>query len=78
MIRALAEERGCTILPMSTVSEEGINDVKTVACNLLLEHRVERKTAKLATRSEEILGRINVARPTPRDDKVRWRASWLQ
>ena len=57
MIRALAEERGCTILPMSTVSEEGINDVKTVACNLLLEHRVERKTAKLDTRRQGPLAR---------------------
>ena len=60
------EEEGVTILPMSTVTEEGVIDIKTRACDLLLAQRVE---VKLKSRKmPEVLNRLHLATPTPRDN----------
>lgn len=56
-------------VPMSTVSEEGVSDVKNTACELLLTMRTE-MLLKGAKR-EEILNRLHVAVPKPRDDVPR-------
>lgn len=55
---------------MSTVSEEGVMKVKTEACDRLLEQRVEVKL-KNSKKMGDIINRLNVAVPKPRDSKER-------
>lgn len=71
LVDTMTADRGCSLMELSNVSEEGINTVKNHACDLLLQHRVERKTAKMAARAEDLLQRVHVARPTPRDARAR-------
>jgi len=67
--KEIEKEIGREILEMSTVTETGVIDVKTSACELLLQHRVE---AKFRTKKVDgILNRLNVAEPAPRDTKDR-------
>merc|ERR1711936_987693 len=51
------------------VTEEGVMDVKTKACEMLLQHRVEMKYK--SKKVEGILNRLNVAVPEARDNKAR-------
>merc|ERR1711997_978343 len=66
---AIEKECEMGIMDMSTVTEAGVMDVKTKACEVLLQHRVELKykTKKVET----IMNRLTVATPEPRDNKVR-------
>jgi len=54
---------------MSTLSEVGVMDVKNRCCDLLLAHRVEQKLA--GRRAGEVMNRLHVAMPVPRDSKKR-------
>ena len=54
---------------MSTLSEEGVMDVKRVCCDKLLAARVEQKLA--SRRAGEVLNRLHVAMPKPRDSRSR-------
>ena len=63
------EEEGVVVIPMSTVTEEGIMEIKTQACDLLLAQRVEVKLK--GKKMTDVLNRLHVAVPTPRDDAVR-------
>lgn len=56
------------VIPMSTLSEEGIMKVKTEACNRLLAVRVETKAK--GRKVNEVMNRLHVAFPTQRDTKV--------
>eukprot|EP01111_Echinosteliopsis_oligospora_P018840 TRINITY_DN885_c0_g1_i1.p1 TRINITY_DN885_c0_g1~~TRINITY_DN885_c0_g1_i1.p1 ORF type:complete len:679 (-),score=191.05 TRINITY_DN885_c0_g1_i1:117-2153(-) len=60
---------GVQIVPMSTLTEEGVAGVKQVACDALLEARVEKKLKQ--SRLTNSLNRIQVTMPTPRDERVR-------
>jgi len=60
---------GAILVPMSTMSEEGVSTVKQIACDKLLEQRVETKIK--SKKSSDVLNRLHVAMPAPRDDKVR-------
>ncbi|KAH8023660.1 hypothetical protein HPB51_015156 [Rhipicephalus microplus] len=64
----LAEE-SIPVLEMSTVTEEGVAEVRNEACDRLLAHRLEVKMQ--GRKIEGILNRLHVAIPTPRDSKVR-------
>jgi len=57
------------MIPMSNKSEEGIAQVKQFACDKLLQQRTETKLNTLKT--DDILNRVHVAMPVPRDDKER-------
>jgi len=57
------------IVPMSTLTEEGVANVKNAACDALLEARVEKKLK--ANRITGTLNRLHVAMPIPRDNKER-------
>jgi len=57
------------VVPMSTLTEEGIMDVKTEACDRLLAQRVEQKSK--GRKASEIVNRLHVAVPAQRDAKVR-------
>lgn len=60
---------GVQIVPMSTLTEEGVTAVKNAACDALLESRVEKKLK--ANKITGTLNRLHVAMPMPRDDKKR-------
>lgn len=63
------EGAGFPLLTMSTVTEDGVMNVKTQACERLLAHRIEAKirTKKVA----DIQNRLHVAMPAKRDDRAR-------
>merc|ERR1712112_501448 len=69
LFKSIETATGAEILQMSTVSEEGVMDVKTKACEMLLQHRVEMKfkSNKVGT----IMNRLHVAEPVARDNKER-------
>lgn len=52
------------LMAMSTLSEEGVMAVKQVACDRLLNFRVEMKVA--GKRIADVLNKIHVAIPQPR------------
>lgn len=54
---------------MSNVTEEGVTEVKNTACKELLKMRVERKMK--SHKVGDILNRISVTMPKPRDGKTR-------
>ncbi|XP_071104037.1 GTP-binding protein 4-like [Haliotis cracherodii] len=63
------ESESIPVLSMSTLTEEGVMDVRAEACERLLAHRVETKlkTKKVA----DIANRLRVAYPSQRDKKER-------
>lgn len=58
-----------TVLEMSTLSEEGVMNVKTEACERLLAHRIEVKIK--SKKVDGILNRLHVAMPKARDGVTR-------
>eukprot|EP00092_Neocalanus_flemingeri_P018753 GFUD01020310.1.p1 GENE.GFUD01020310.1~~GFUD01020310.1.p1 ORF type:complete len:648 (-),score=174.41 GFUD01020310.1:130-2073(-) len=69
ILKSIETEQGRDILEMSTVTEEGVMDVKIKSCEMLLQHRVEMKYK--SKKVDGILNRLNVAVPEPRDSKTR-------
>ena len=69
IIRQLEEEKDVPLLQMSTLSEQGVMEVKTEACERLLCYRVEQKMK--SRKVDGILNRLHVAVPKERDDKAR-------
>jgi nucleolar GTP-binding protein len=69
IFKEIEKDIGREILEMSTVTEEGVMEVKTKACDLLLQHRVELKFK--SKKVETILNRLHVAEPVARDTKER-------
>ncbi|KAH0535469.1 nucleolar GTP-binding protein 1 [Cotesia glomerata] len=63
------EEYDIPVLAMSTVTEEGVMEVKHEACERLLSFRVDQKVK--TKKVEGLLNRLHVAVPAPRDNKVR-------
>jgi len=63
------EAEGIETLAMSTLTEEGVMDVRTAACDKLLAHRVEIKLQGKQIQSQ--IHRLHVAKPQARDAKVR-------
>lgn len=57
------------LLTMSTLNESGVMHVKQVACEKLLNYRVEVKVA--GKRINDVLNRIHIAMPKPRDTVTR-------
>jgi len=65
----ISSTKNCKLVPMSNISEEGVMNVKQITCDLLLEQRVETKLK--SKNSVEVLNRLHVAVPAPRDYKER-------
>jgi nucleolar GTP-binding protein len=57
------------VICMSNHSEEGLSDVKTSACDKLLEARVDQKLR--GKKVDTVLNRLHLAKPAPRDSKAR-------
>ena len=55
---------------MSNTTKDGIEDVKTKACDILLDHRLTQK-AKDPKKAEAILNRLHIAEPKKRDNIAR-------
>lgn len=62
-------DTGVTFVTMSNMTEEGVMNVKQVACDKLLEQRVEQKIA--GKKNTTFLNRLHVAMPEARDNKTR-------
>lgn len=60
---------GFPVVETSTLTEEGVIQVKTEACDRLLAHRVETKMK--GNKVNEVLNRLHLAVPHKRDDKER-------
>ena len=52
---------------MSNISGDGIADVKSKACDILLDHRLTQKQ-KDPKKQEAILNRLHIAQPKKRDN----------
>ncbi|OQV21178.1 Nucleolar GTP-binding protein 1 [Hypsibius exemplaris] len=68
LIESLRAE-SALVLFMSTVTGEGVMEVRQEACDLLLASRVEMKVK--GKKHNEVLNRLHVAMPCKRDDKER-------
>ncbi|XP_034477865.1 nucleolar GTP-binding protein 1 [Drosophila innubila] len=69
IITKLQEDKQVPVMFMSTVQETGVMEVKTEACERLLSYRVDQKMR--TKKVDNILNRLHVAMPAPRDEKVR-------
>ncbi|XP_062580603.1 GTP-binding protein 4-like [Saccostrea cucullata] len=63
------EENDVPILPMSTLTEEGVMDVKIQACEKLLQYRIDSKIK--GKKVNDVMNRLHVAMPAKRDNKER-------
>nr|CAD7397290.1 unnamed protein product [Timema poppensis] len=66
---ATLEEDKVPLMEMSTLTEDGVMEVKTEACEQLLSYRVDIKLR--SKKVDGILNRLRVAMPTQRDNKER-------
>jgi len=69
-IEQLAKISNAYLIQMSNITKDGIEDVKTKACNILLDHRLTQK-AKDPKKAEAILNRLHIAEPKKRDNLAR-------
>jgi nucleolar GTP-binding protein len=70
MIEALAKQANAYLIQMSNITKQGIENVKTKACDILLDHRLTQK-AKDPKKAEAILNRLHIAEPKKRDNYER-------
>jgi len=68
-VDTILEDKTVTVVEASTYSEEGIMNVRNVACEALLAQRVEQKLK--GTRINAVANKIHVAMPVKRDDVER-------
>merc|ERR1712126_599357 len=69
VLAAIEADTGKDLMAMSTVTEDGVMDVKTKACEELLQDRVQHKFK--SKKVETIMNKLSVAVPEPRDNKTR-------
>merc|ERR1711862_292647 len=69
VLAAVEADTGKELMAMSTVTEVGVMEVKTKACEELLQDRVQHKFK--SKKVETIMNRLSVAVPEPRDNKSR-------
>jgi nucleolar GTP-binding protein len=73
MFATAAKENNTYLIKMSNVSNEGVVDVKTTACDILLEYRLANttKTLKQGHTLSQFDNKIHVTQPIKRDNKKR-------
>lgn len=59
-VEGLAREANAYLIQMSNISGDGIEDVKTKACDILMDHRLTLK-GKDPKKQEAIMNRLHVA-----------------
>jgi len=71
-IEDTTRDNNAVLIQMSNTQGDGVADVKAKACEILLEYRFTNKTTGKADKpKEQVMNRIYVAFPKPRDDKLR-------
>uniref|UniRef100_A0A0R3RVY6 Ribosomal RNA-processing protein 8 n=1 Tax=Elaeophora elaphi TaxID=1147741 RepID=A0A0R3RVY6_9BILA len=66
------EDNSVPMFELSTITQEGVMDLRNTACSHLLTQRVESKLqSRKLTVEDGVLSRVFVAYPVPRDDKIR-------
>lgn len=68
LLQSLKNDEKIRMMEMSTVTEEGVIQVRNEACLMLLAHRVETKSNN--KKVSAIMNRLHVALPNKRDDRV--------
>ena len=68
LLESLKNDEKIHMMEMSTVTEEGVIEVRDEACQILLAHRVETKSNN--KKVSAIMNRLHVALPNKRDDRV--------
>ncbi|KAK9687460.1 NOGCT domain protein [Popillia japonica] len=68
-LKEIEEDGETPLLEMSTVTDVGVMEVKTMACEKLLSYRVDQKMR--TKKVDGVLNRLHVAIPKPRDGKER-------
>ncbi|KAJ8971925.1 hypothetical protein NQ314_000474 [Rhamnusium bicolor] len=68
-LKGIEEDRDLLLLEMSTLTDIGVMEVKTEACEKLLSYRVDQKMR--TKKVDGVLNRLHVAIPKPRDQKIR-------
>ena len=58
------------MIQMSNESGDGITDVKSKACDILIDHRLTLK-AKDPKKAEAIMAKLHIAQPKKRDNVAR-------
>lgn len=73
MIKGIARDLKCEFMTMSNVSEKGVSEVKTKACDKLLASRVDARLASQKNNKvmDNVINRLQVFHPTPRDELSR-------
>ena len=73
MLNSTAKENNTYLIKMSNISNEGVIDVKTTACDILLEYRLANtsKTLKSGHSLDNYNNKIHVTNPVKRDNKSR-------
>ncbi|XP_051556262.1 GTP-binding protein 4-like [Myxocyprinus asiaticus] len=66
---------GITVIETSSLTEQGVMQVKMEACDWLLAHRVDTKMK--GKKVHEVLNRLHLAVPTKRDQKVQTRTPYF-
>lgn len=66
-IETLAKEANAYLIKMSNITKDGIEDVKSKACDILLDHRLAQKS-KDPKKEQAILNRLHIAKPRKRDN----------
>ena len=69
-IEEVARNSNAELIPASNISDENISKLKVAACDKLLEARVDAKLSA-GRLKDDVLARITVAMPKPRDSHVR-------
>ncbi|EIN11211.1 GTP binding protein 4 [Punctularia strigosozonata HHB-11173 SS5] len=69
LVQEIIDGEGVKSVQISCYSDEGVMELKTKACDALLEHRVDSKLK--GSKINAIANRIHVAQPKARDDVVR-------
>ncbi|KAJ7140965.1 GTP binding protein 4 [Mycena epipterygia] len=69
LVQEIIDTEDVKCVQVSCHSDEGVMDLKTQACDMLLAHRVDNKVK--GSKITSVINRIHVAQPKPRDDLVR-------
>ena len=69
MIEEISSSADCSLMTMSNVTEQGVMDVKTAACDKLLQSRVDTRVA--GKKVNDVMNRLKVFQPEARDNRTR-------
>lgn len=69
IIEELVQDANCSLMTMSNMSEEGVSEVKSAACDKLLAARVDSRVS--GKKIEGVMNRLQVFHPVPRDNVIR-------